>query len=213
MRNRIAISGTMCSGKTFFADLLSVYGYKRISFSTPLKELEQLHVSYKNKEVDRMFLKNTLKSYAEKLKVDDNCVNEMIDLFDKIDVVLPKNRELLQKLGTDIVRRYNNNAWCDYLISSINENDYYVVDDMRFKNEFDVLKNNGFLLVRIRPNEEKRLRIFQKLYPSSDYNFYSKHPSETDLNSYDEMNIFDIYIYNDYTKESERDFITMIKGW
>jgi hypothetical protein len=60
-------------------------------------------------------------------------------------------RAVLQHFGTEVVRRMNQNAWCDALINRIRREapDVAVVTDVRFPNECDAIKAAGGLAVRL----------------------------------------------------------------
>lgn len=62
-----------------------------------------------------------------------------------------KDRLLLQKLGTDAIRNVFPDAWVNYLVREIDDSRPFrvVVDDVRFLNEAEILRNKGFILVRV----------------------------------------------------------------
>ena len=62
-----------------------------------------------------------------------------------------KDREFLQWIGTNWARNKNKNVWIDVAsrkIKEIKEGNIYF-SDVRFMNEFKMLKNNGFILIKI----------------------------------------------------------------
>jgi len=65
-----------------------------------------------------------------------------------------RGRKLLQDLGL-VVREYDPEYWIDSLLVEMyrrglpSEEDNYFVDDLRFKNEAETLKREGFVLVRL----------------------------------------------------------------
>lgn len=63
-------------------------------------------------------------------------------------------RELMEHLGTDVLRKINHNIWLNYLsLSSLNY-EFTIVNDVRFINEADfILQNNG-LVYRLTRGEE-----------------------------------------------------------
>jgi hypothetical protein len=69
-----------------------------------------------------------------------------------------KDRKFLQFIGTEWARTINSNVWIDLLISNSNKyNDNIYCTDLRFINEFESLKNNGWILVKIiRPHLYKQ---------------------------------------------------------
>lgn len=60
-----------------------------------------------------------------------------------------KPRELLQTVGTDVIRAYDPDVWVNYVVRQLVEEKDYVVDDCRFLNEAQILRDNGFVIVRI----------------------------------------------------------------
>ena len=106
-----------------------------------------------------------------------------------------KPRELLQQLGTNIIREnIDNKFFVKKMIDDIKVYSYFfdtiVISDARFKIEIDDIKNtfNNVIAVRIeRPNFDNGLTSEQK-----------KHPSEIDLDDY---NKFDYKLINDGTLE------------
>ena len=123
-----------------------------------------------------------IKEYAKK-----------ISNWDGIEETKP--RELLQQLGTSIIREnIDNKFFVKKMIDDIKVYSYFfdtiVISDARFKIEIDDIKNtfNNVIAVRIeRPNFDNGLTLEQK-----------KHPSEIDLDDY---NKFDYKLINDGTLE------------
>jgi hypothetical protein len=105
-----------------------------------------------------------------------------VDLFgltyDQVDGA-QKDRVLLQKLGLNM-RDVRESVWVDYVINNLKPNDYYVLDDLRYKNELDALKKAGFILVRIEASRDIRERRIPNTFPKDE-----NHLSETDLDDYD----------------------------
>lgn len=102
-----------------------------------------------------------------------------------------KPRELLQQLGTDIIRKkIDNKFFIKKMIDDIKVYSYFfdiiVISDARFKIEIDDIKNTFKNVITIhieRPNFDNGLTQEQK-----------KHPSEIDLDNYNE---FDYKLIND----------------
>lgn len=58
-----------------------------------------------------------------------------------------KDRSLLQAIGTAF-RRIDEDVWVNHLLSKLDPRDNcVVVDDVRFRNEAEILKRNGFMLL------------------------------------------------------------------
>jgi len=86
-----------------------------------------------------------------------------------------KDRKFLQFIGTDWARTINNNVWAELLVEKVKEkkDDNIYVSDLRFKNEFNLLKEQGFVCVKI---DHKDLDIEDG---------YLDHQSDKDLDNFD----------------------------
>ena len=62
-----------------------------------------------------------------------------------------KPRELLQFIGTDAFRKFDQEVWVKYLVRQISSENppLAVIDDCRFPNEAEALRSLGFVIVRI----------------------------------------------------------------
>lgn len=97
-------------------------------------------------------------------------------------------RTLLQRVGTDVIRKQNPDYWVDFIIGMLKmfpkEWDYVIIPDTRFPNENDAFKDAEFDITTvrvIRPNFDNGLTEEQK-----------KHASEVALDNYK----FDYVIVN-----------------
>lgn len=104
-----------------------------------------------------------------------------------------KGRQLLQYMGTDVVRKKRPDFWVEHILSLLDlfdgDWDYVIIPDSRFPNEIDAYKEAGYptTYIRIvRPN------FVSPLTPEQ-----LNHPSETALNNYEP----DILVTNDGTLE------------
>ena len=101
-------------------------------------------------------------------------------------------RELLQYVGTDVIRKENPDYWVNFVIDMLHffgdRWEYVLIPDARFPNEIDRLRDAGFdvhHLRVVRPRFDNGLTAEQK-----------KHPSETAMNEYTP----DSVIFNDCTQ-------------
>lgn len=111
-------------------------------------------------------------------------------------------RTLLQHVGTDVIRKQDENYWVRFIGEMLTffdgEWDYVLVPDCRFPNEVDYLKNEGF--------DVKHIRVVRNGFTSPLTAEQQAHPSETAL---DDVNP-DYYIYNDGTKD---DLCKKVSQW
>lgn len=106
---------------------------------------------------------------------------------------IKKDRKFLQFIGTEWARSINPNVWIDLLINKTNkDNSNIYCSDVRFINEFQSLKNNGWILVKINRNIDSLNEI--KRIDNGNIN----HISETELDNFDDHN-WDYIIENNGT--------------
>ena len=93
--------------------------------------------------------------------------------------------EMQQKIGTEAIRNnIHNDAWVLSLFSTYKkEKDFWIVTDVRFKNEAELIKKKGGLIIRLNgdPNNSKK---------GDERNM--NHQSEIDLDDYNGFN----YVYD-----------------
>jgi dephospho-CoA kinase len=119
------------------------------------------------------------------------------DLFD----MQKKDRRLLQLLGAKM-REVDKDVWIKYLILNVKRNNLqpFIIDDVRFVNEYNLIKSSfpNFKVFKLITEEEQRFKIYEKLY--------GRLPTQEEINDPTEIDIdnipFDEIIINDYKKES-----------
>ena len=135
----IGFSGKKGVGKNFYSNyLIKKYNFKELSFAYPLKKSLQLILNL---------------SYDELYGDKKDAYNEKYNCY---------NRELMQWLGTDIFREefnkrfnYKGSVWVDnvkYIIEN-NPNINYVISDVRFQNEIDMIHSLNGKIINIYNNE------------------------------------------------------------
>ena len=148
MSNIIGLAGRKESGKTELALICNEYGYKTISFATPLKTLIANLLGITIKQVNE--LKNANNTYVLQnmdlmfLSKETNIPLEIVK--EKCGEKSFKNtRELMQYIGTDLIREYNPNWHVDKTKETIllNKEQKYVIDDVRFPNERKMIEELG----------------------------------------------------------------------
>lgn len=163
----ISFSGRKGSGKTELANVCSKYNYQVIYFADNLKDVvckcldisrETLEI-LKDKEIP-FDLSNKTDYISKELQIDKKHIN--LKSYNSI-------REILQILGTDIIRKYNPDWHVNKTMLYLKENKdkNFCIGDCRFLNEKKMIENlGGESWFIIRPNQ---LNI-------------SNHISETELN-------------------------------
>lgn len=145
----IALLGYSRSGKdTAGAHLVDTFGYVRVSFADPVRDA-------------LLALDPIVSAYTDQFGDDHRDVSaETVRLsevvrslgWERAKDAYPEVRDLLQRLGTDVVRkRVHDRAWIWQAGRGIgaawNARKHVVVTDVRFPNEADHLRDNGFRLV------------------------------------------------------------------
>lgn len=185
---KIGLAGKMASGKTTVADLLCEhYGFVKFSLATKLKSLCALHQPGWSEDSTFPLV---LQHVQDLLPRDDfrttsEVAKEVIGVFHDMPVVEGKNRRLLQVVGTDVIRKYHENAWVDYLVRHIEERNIpnAVIDDIRFPNEVRDLRTFRYRVVRIEVADEERMRRLEDLYGRKPTEEELNHPSEVGLDN------------------------------
>lgn len=142
----IAFSGRIGSGKSELAKICQNKGFEKLYFALPLKQLvaNLIHVDIE----DINPLKNVEKKYKFTKKDYIYLANETNIPFETIrdemkNVKLNTVRQLLQFIGTDLIRKYNPNWHVNKIKTMIDKNKNYVFDDVRFPNELKLIKELG----------------------------------------------------------------------
>lgn len=146
MSNLIGFAGRCYSGKSELAKICEEYGYKIMSFGYPLKKLisDLLSVSIEDinrlkkvdseyffKDMDMMFI-------SKETEIPYEYVKEVIE-----NKTFKNTREIMQFIGTDLIRKYNNDWHVNRIKSMLEPNEKYVFDDVRFPNERKMIEDLG----------------------------------------------------------------------
>jgi hypothetical protein len=166
----IGLSGYARAGKDTVAGILLDHGYQQASFAAALKEallaLDPLAADRPNWRISQI-------------------VHEPSD-WEHAKDEYPMVRELLQRLGTEVGRKFfGDNVWVDLAFKAIPDGGKVVFADCRFPNEAAAIRATGGEVWRVaRPGCGP----------------INGHPSETALDGYD----FDWHVWNNSTIEALR---------
>ena len=146
---KIAFSGKAGSGKNTAVNTIKKFFYKKriwvkiFSFANPVKEIARKY--FPNLPRKYFFGKSSYRNHIIPNASDSNGNDLTV-------------RKLLQDIGA-YGRKYNENIWTDNIILETKKYDNgratynnwaLIVSDVRFINEFNVLKDNGFKIIRIK---------------------------------------------------------------
>jgi dephospho-CoA kinase len=202
--NRIAISGKLCSGKTTVAEMFTNMGYKRLYFANELKILCSDIAKYNKAtaamkdsfDVPPSIFMDAINSDLRRICLDEDeflKAREQIELIlvdfknityydPKVDNKDSEVRRMLQQVGTEYMRYHvNDKIWVNAVEKSLGDFDHIVVDDLRYQNEFDMLRKNGFVMIRLEIPRELQLSRARKLYGMNFDESKLDHISETSL--------------------------------
>ena len=135
----IGFSGKKGSGKNFYSNyLIEKYNFKELSFAYPLKQSLKLILNLSDAEL-----------YGN--KKDE--FNERFNCY---------NREIMQWFGTEVFREnfnkrfnYKGSVWVDnvkYILEN-NPDNNYVISDIRFQNEIDMIHEFKGTVINIYNND------------------------------------------------------------
>ena len=135
----ISFSGRKKSGKTEISKLFVDAGCKKLSFADGLKkmccELLQVDEETLGRDKEKQWLSPWGFSDRELTIISEQVGISFEDLRPYYNNRFLSIRELLQFLGTEIIRNYNENWHVEQLAKQIQPNNNYVIDDCRFVNE------------------------------------------------------------------------------
>lgn len=189
MNKVIGFAGKMRNGKTQAAlYLVGNYDYLKLSCAGALKELCAKLLNIDLDTLNEMKNNNVpinikpdetwARTIANTIDVDKDIITQDLN-----EVVFKEVRDVLQYVGTDIIRKHKENWHVDILrgeIASLLEQGYKVViDDVRFTNECDMIKEFGGEVYFVK---------------RAGYNISSPHQSENVLD--DDMFDYEHTIYN-----------------
>ncbi len=184
MGRNIAISGKMCSGKTTLANYLcNKYGYERVSFAAPIKELERIHSDFTSEQWEEVLEPLVDKIFYCQLNHSKKYIRDIIlKIFERHLRVEWKNRELLQDIGFTLRSQVDSNIFVSLLdLSTKNSDVNFVVDDLRYKNELRYLKSREFEIIRLKISQISQYERYVNLYGKEPDSSAFFHESETDL--------------------------------
>lgn len=183
----IGLSGRKGSGKSIVSFELIKKGFKKVSFADPLKQMaaslygvkiDDMYDQAKKEEILKTPLKWNQETFLKMCKIfgcDWKYSESQTREFNSL-------REMLQFIGTDVIRSYDVDFHMNKMIGSLDSNKNYVCDDFRFQNEKNALEKHGAICVFIlRPGITE----------------ISNHQSEIDL----KWNNFKYHIVNDQSVE------------
>ena len=144
----IGIAGRARSGKTELAKICERFGYERIYFALPLKQLcaDLLDISLdelNRAKAEKYDIGVTIGKDMCEILADETGIP--IDIVTKTcnGVVIKDVRHMLQFIGTDLIRKYDMDWHVNKIRQMIDKEKNYVIDDVRFPNEKALIEELG----------------------------------------------------------------------
>lgn len=144
----IGFAGRCRSGKTILSEVCEKYGYQRLSFALPLKQLcadildisidELNRAKNENIPIEITIGKDICEILSEETNIPIETTTEICD-----GKYLHTVRDMLQFIGTDYIRKYNSDWHVNRIREMIEDNVNYVIDDVRFPNEKRMIEQLG----------------------------------------------------------------------
>jgi phosphomevalonate kinase len=142
-------------------------------------------------------------AFADQIKI--NVMSKKNISYD--DVYFKKtqeSRQLLQQEGS-IGRNEDSDIWIKYFKNWVNVHSKrgiqnIIISDCRYKNEFDYIKQNGGIIIKVVAPDRNNDRLIQEasssgIFDNESFNKIKNHQSECDLDDLSDCN-FDIVINN-----------------
>lgn len=175
----IGLCGLKESGKTTSAKYLeSKFGFKRMALADPVKEAARVIFGFTQDQL-----------YTTEGK-------ETIDLRWGFTP-----RHACQILGTEVGRQFSKDVWINNLKIRCSHYDKVVVEDVRFKNESEFIKNAGGVVIGIRRESlstddlhASELEMVENWSTMIDYEIFNVGPLER---LYEDLN----YVYEEFSSK------------
>ena len=152
----LGFCGRVQSGKSVLAKVCEQYGYEKLYFALPLKQLCA--------NILKISIDDLNKAKVEKTEIGITIGKDICELISKetdipFDTVMEicngvkirDVRHMLQFIGTDLIRKYNTDWHVNKIRAMIDKDKNYVIDDVRFPNEkkmIEELEGECWFIVR-----------------------------------------------------------------
>lgn len=136
----IGLTGYKGSGKSTVAKYIAdEYGFKRVNFKDGL--VQEMKEKFPTLLEEIAYSASMLQQY-------ETGIGESLTVDDMFELKPPLMRKLMQEYGTEVRRTDNVNYWVDKWKESVGTGNI-VTDDVRFKNEYDAVKELGGIIIRV----------------------------------------------------------------
>lgn len=175
---KIAISGKMCSGKSYCAKMIREKYSRATVFSFAGKLKQVTHDLFFDK-----FIGGGVGGDGGVCVggVGSGSVGSGSVESERTIQQMHKNRRLYVEVGQRM-REIDPMVWVNHVVKDSRGCDFAVVDDLRFKNEMIALKNEGWKIVRLKITKEQQIQRLGDIYLNSEEHIEGLNSvTETDL--------------------------------
>jgi cytidylate kinase len=106
------------------------------------------------------------------------------EISDELFDITYKDRKLLQNIA-DKMKEIDKDVWAKYTMRQIGNKENVIIDDLRFQNELNYLKQNGFKIIKLLIDDDTQLLRLSEKYSKDFNNHVSRrnHNSEIDIDN------------------------------
>jgi dephospho-CoA kinase len=176
--SRVMVIGKMTSGKTTVADhLVDNFGFKKLTLAKALKDMI---VAIEAGDGAQKIVTEHVMNHVYLSAIERERMVTAIEKTMTLPHETPKPRKRLQYLGTEGGRQtVRDTIWIDIIKGQVKPKEKYVIDDVRFLNEYQAFYAINFVPIQVRITDETQKTRIIRLYGEFDPNIL-KHPSETE---------------------------------
>ena len=175
---KIAISGKMCSGKSYCAKMIMEKYSRATVFSFAGKLKQVTHDLFFDKFIGGGV--GSVEGVGVGSGVGGGGSGSGVGSERTIQQ-MHKNRRLYVEVGQRM-REIDPMVWVNHVVKDSRGCDFAVVDDLRFKNEMIALKKEGWKIVRLKITKEQQIKRLGDIYVNSEEHIEGLNSvTETDL--------------------------------
>lgn len=152
MLNLIGIHGKMGSGKNLVSEIIrdftSNINFEEKAYASKIKDIASIITGLpRDRFEDRDFKKSLL---PKEWSVPEKTILNSITSFKNVSFSKQMSiRELLQKIGTDCIRKnLHENVWINALFADYNNKSKWIITDVRFPDEIKAIKERNGIVIK-----------------------------------------------------------------
>jgi hypothetical protein len=132
-------------------------------------------------------------SFGQKIK---DLATELFDMKDK-------DRTLLTTFATSM-RDIKSDVWIQYLLRQIKDNDFCIIDDVRYQDEIDQLIKDKWTIIQLQISDSLQEHRLKRLYPHSYQDHLKNKTHISELNAIQYPDGYPHYTFDMDTMKNEK---------